>query len=123
MDEIVIAENGCAELYLSGRGVEDQYFQPTVLEKKPRLEDEKLRDKYQRDLGKFLSNITNIIDPDYFVLGGGLSKYPQLYDKVQDILEEKQFLKTCQSPKIHQHEISDSAGVLGAALLVEKFNL
>ena len=99
-------------------------FKPTVSEKATEvLEDEKLRDKYQRDLGKFLSNMTNIIDPDYFVLGGGLSKYPHLYDKVQEIFEEKQFLKNCPSPKIHQHVISDSAGVLGAALLIENYKL
>ena len=118
-------KNGCAELYLSGRGVEDQYFQTNGVRKKATevLEDEKLRDKYQRDLGKFLSNITNIIDPDYFVLGGGLSKYPHLYDKAHEILAQKQFLKTCEAPQIHQHEISDSAGVLGAALLVESFKL
>jgi len=118
-------KNGCAELYLSGRGVEDQYFQSNGERKKATeiLEDQKLREKYQKDLGKFLSNITNIIDPDYFVLGGGLSKYPHLYDKAYDILTEKQFLKNTPAPKIHQHEIGDSAGVLGAALLIENFNL
>lgn len=118
-------KNGCAELYLSGRGVEDQYFQSNGIRKKATdiLEDEKLRTKYQKDLGKFLSNITNILDPDYFVLGGGLSKYPHLYDQAHDILAKKQFLKTSPPPKIHQHVIGDSAGVLGAALLIENFNL
>ena len=118
-------KNGCAELYLSGRGVEDQFFATNGTRKKATevLEEPALRDKYQRDLGKFLSNITNIIDPDYFVLGGGLSKYPELYNQVEGILAEKQFLKSKPAPKIHQHHIGDSAGVLGAALLIETFHL
>ena len=118
-------KNGCAELYLSGRGIEDQYFLTNGVREKATkiLEDEELLTKYKKDLGKFLSNLTNILDPDYFVLGGGLSKYPHLYEGVDKILEEKQFLRGQIAPKIHQHIIGDSAGVLGAALLVEEFEL
>ena len=118
-------KKGCAELYLSGRGIEDQYFQSTGERKKATeiLKDPATLNKYKADLGRFFSNLTNILDPDYFVLGGGLSKYPELYEGVEQILSEKQFLKNCPSPKIHQHEISDSAGVLGAALLIGKFTL
>jgi fructokinase len=118
-------KNGCAELYLSGHGVEEQYFQSNGVRKKANLilEDDKLRKKYANDLAKFLSNLTNIIDPDYFVLGGGLSKFPRLYEDVEGILEQKQFLKNCPPPKIHQHLIGDSAGVLGAALIIETFHL
>ena len=57
------------------------------------------------------------------MLGGGLSKYPELYNKVEGILAEKQFLKSKPAPKVHQHQIGDSAGVLGAALLIEPFQL
>lgn len=115
-------KNGCAELYLSGRGVEDQFFISNGTRKFATdiLEDPALRQKYKNDLGKFLSNITNIIDPDYFVLGGGLSNHPELYEGVDTILEKKQFLKNCPPPQIHQHKIGDSAGVLGAALLIDQ---
>ena len=118
-------KNGCAELYLSGRGIEDQYFISNGDRKKATdvLEDSKLLEKYKKDLGKFLSNLTNILDPDYFVLGGGLSKYPHLYAGVEKILASKQFLRNYPTPKIHQHVIGDSAGVLGAALLIESFEL
>ena len=118
-------KKGCAELYISGRGIEDQFFDSNGERKKATeiLKDPHLLQKYKQDLGRFLSNLTNILDPDYFVLGGGLSKYPHLYEGVDLILERKQFLKSKPAPKIHQHQISDSAGVLGAALLIEPFKL
>ena len=66
----------------------------------------------------FILNLTNIIEPDYFVLGGGLSNSPHIYEGLQQKIDELHFLKGEPAPKVLKHQLGDSAGVIGAALLV-----
>jgi len=119
---------GCAELYLSGHGLEEQYFLSTGNRKKATdifndSEDHSFLLAYQQDLADFLTNMTNILDPDFFVLGGGLSTHPAIYENLRQSIQQKQFLKETPAPEVLKHHIGDSAGVLGAALLIKPFEL
>jgi fructokinase len=69
-------------------------------------------------LARALSVVINIIDPHAVVLGGGLSKMAQLYDRVpelwkQDIFSEPDLIATRLLPP----RFGDSSGVRGAAWL------
>jgi len=122
-------KRGCAEQYLSGSGIEKKYQQKTdkkingkeifaLAQKNDPMATEVLQE-YETDLAKFLTNLTNIFDPHYFVLGGGVSNQDQIYAPVQKLLSTTCFVPAAQ-PKIYKHRLGDSAGVIGAALLLLK---
>jgi len=116
---------GCAEQYLAGPSIERSYFERTGEKKKATevfsLTDEvalKVQERYIEYLTDFLANLATLFDPDYFVLGGGVSTIPLLYKGTEELLWNKVFLKGTK-PKIYRHGVADSAGMLGAAMLFE----
>ena len=123
--------NGCAETYLSGTALlqdfkklhpnaspEDNHGQ-SIFEKAQNKGSfsHKIVSRYKENLTLFLLNLTNIFDPDYFVLGGGVSNQLSLYENLEEDLRRKSFVPE-SSPKVFQHQLGDSAGVFGAAFLV-----
>jgi fructokinase len=122
---------GCAELYLSGTGLEISFNLKNTSMSEDKIKAleifnllEKTGDKvakatidaYCEDLLLFICNLSNIFDPHYFVLGGGLSNQEIIYKNLEEKLTKINFLKA-YSPKIYKNQLGDSAGVLGAALL------
>ena len=114
---------GCAEQYLSGTGLELMYQRMNDGKKLKaqdifKGQDEKSEEviySYIEHLSLFLTNLTNIFDPDYIVLGGGVSNQDLLYKELNINNKEKSFI--INTPvEIYQHQLGDSAGVLGAAL-------
>jgi fructokinase len=89
----------CAELYLCGEGFKNSSLS-----------------EYKQNLALFLARLTNILDPDYFVLGGGISKTDALYSDLEKLMIPHLFYKE-NPPKILKHKLTDSAGSIGAALL------
>lgn len=111
-------QKDCVELYLSGTGVQEEYFKDTQerLSTSQIFKNEKYLESYKEDLAFFLGKLTNILDPDYFVLGGGVSKPDALYEGLEELMQPYLFHKE-NAPKVYKHQISDSAGSIGAALL------
>jgi fructokinase len=72
--------------------------------------------QYRQRLAKFLANLTNVLDPDYFVLGGGVSLQDIIYQDLEEEITRYTYSPVAR-PKIYCHQLGDSAGVLGAALL------
>lgn len=66
--------------------------------------------------GRGISVITNIIDPDVIVLGGGIGNIDGLYSEGKFQLGKYIFNKTVDTV-ILRPKLGDSAGVFGAALL------
>jgi fructokinase len=66
--------------------------------------------------GRAVANLIDILDPDVVVLGGGVSKFDALY--TEGIAEVQRFVfnDELETP-IVKHQIGDSAGVIGAALI------
>lgn len=68
--------------------------------------------------GKGLGVIINILDPDAIVIGGGVGNIPDLYTRGAEEVEKYVFNQKMFTP-ILQPKLGDSAGVFGAAMLVE----
>jgi fructokinase len=124
--------NGCAETYLSGTGLlknfkkasggslsDQNILGQSIFEKALNKNSISYNvvSEYKKNLSTFLLNLTNIFDPDYFVLGGGVSKQLSLYQDLEKELRKKSFVPE-SSPKVYKHQLGDSAGVFGAAFLV-----
>lgn len=115
---------GCAEQYLCGPSVEKKYFNQTGIKTTcsqifPTAEGKEILKTYQADLGLFLGNLANVMDPDYFVLGGGVSRQPSIYENLSDKIIKNLFVKE-NPPQVFQHRVSDSSGSLGAAMVAYK---
>jgi fructokinase len=118
---------GCLELYASGRGAENEYerrsgsFRPLAEIMQRRAIDEHARvvaDELFEAFGRGLANVIDILDPSAVVLGGGVSNLAELYSEGRERVAKYVFNDELLTP-ILKHELGDSAGVLGAALLDE----
>ena len=124
-------QSGCAEQYLSGPALESlmatrHYSQlgNTLLSAKEIFAKADAADpaalavlkRYKSDLGQFLGGLTSVFDPHYFVLGGGISLQSSIYPELSEIIAQHTFLPESKVP-VYQHQLGDSAGGLGAALL------
>lgn len=119
---------GCVETYLCGPALERRWQDLTgweqrlpeiaaLCEKRP-VEPllNAWKDEFLRNFGLALSNVINILDPDLVVLGGGVSNLPFLYAEGREEVYRNTFSDWKDTP-ILKHELGDSAGVIGAALL------
>ncbi|TAJ92041.1 MAG: ROK family protein [Reyranella sp.] len=119
---------GCVEAWLSGPAFQAQYTRATGRELRATdiaeaaANGEKIAteclDRYCDRLARALANVVNLVDPHVVVLGGGLSKIPQLYERVPElwknyIFSERDRIATKLCPPKH----GDSSGVRGAAWL------
>jgi predicted NBD/HSP70 family sugar kinase len=121
---------GCAEQYLSGTGIEGHYSSrrygqvKDVHTAREIFEQAQLGEPlavavikaYVHDLTLFLAGLTNTLNPDFFVLGGGVSLQDQIYGGLEQGVLGHAFLPLKELP-IYKHRLSDAAGALGAALL------
>lgn len=124
--ECYCGNRGCVETYISGRGAERRYAEQYA-EKKSILEIEKAYKAgeqravdfiifFMEQFGRAAANLINILDPDVVVLGGGVSKMPMLYSDGVAAVKRHVFSDYLDTP-IVKHELGDSAGVIGAALI------
>lgn len=67
--------------------------------------------------GKGVSVITNLLDPDVIVVGGGVGNMDELYTTGLQALEQFIFNNRVETPLL-KPSLGDSAGVFGAAALV-----
>jgi fructokinase len=118
--------HGCVETFISGGGLEKRW-------KEQHGEARKLRDieadyykgdpravafieVFFKNFGRAVSNLINILDPDIVVLGGGVSKFEAIYTEGVKQVKAQVFSDSLETP-IVKHQIGDSAGVIGAALI------
>jgi fructokinase len=73
-------------------------------------------DRYIDRLGRALAVICNILDPDVFVFGGGLSNVRELYERLPGVIAPYVFSDAWQA-KLVPAQWGDSSGVRGAARL------
>jgi fructokinase len=121
-------QRGCVETFLSGPALERAYLDaggapagrrpsrrvpPTVTRAAAVL------DRWIERFGRALANVVNILDPDVVVLGGGLSRVEALYDRGVDAVRRYVFNDELRT-RIVPNALGDSAGVIGAAWLVQR---
>ncbi|MCS2608485.1 ROK family protein [Halomonas dongshanensis] len=117
--------NGCAERYISGRGVEDIYESMTgkrismemIIEgyRQGKEYEKQVVEDFLDDVSFSLANIISIIDPHLIIVGGGLSSIDivlqQLPERVSLMINRPQNMFNIQTALL-----GDSAGSIGAAI-------
>lgn len=117
---------GCLETWVSGSGLQRDYAQSggtatdaQSIVRAAREADERARvvfEHYIGRLGRAIAVIVNVLDPDTFVLGGGMSNVPELYERLPDAVRPYVF-SDAWAAKIVPARWGDSSGVRGAARL------
>jgi fructokinase len=73
-------------------------------------------ERYVSRLGRAMAMVANILDPDVFVLGGGMSNIDELYERLPDEMRKHVFSDQYDVP-VRKAKHGDSSGVRGAAWL------
>lgn len=117
---------GCIETFISGGGLERMYkstYNEELKLKKVvenyRQGDSKATEFMQQffvNFGRAMSNLIAVLDPDIIVLGGGVSNVAEIYTEGVAQVERFVFSDSLET-SIVQHQLGDSAGVIGAALI------
>ena len=117
---------GCMETWVSGRAFQADYARHTQQDLKPWEIIDKMRggdrlarliwDRYIDRTARGLSIIVNSLDPDIFVMGGGMSNIEELYADLPPALARYTFSPVFETP-IRKAMHGDSSGVRGAAWL------
>ena len=124
--ECYCGTRGCVETFISGRGLEKRYAE-TYGEKRSLKDIAKDYDDgdtkagefiriFFRHFGRAMANLINVLDPDIVVLGGGVSNFKAIYSEGVKEVKNCVFSDSLETP-IVQHQLGDSAGVIGAALI------
>ena len=118
----------CIETVLSGRGLQQSYFEQTGKQANPKSICQQAQanndgakeclKRYSMQLARCLSTIINILDPHMIVLGGGLSNISALYDLVPKELAGHVFTDDAKT-LLARPRFGDASGALGAACLWE----
>jgi fructokinase len=118
--------HGCMETWISGTGFQNDYAQhagvnlkPSEIMQKMRAGDGLARKVYRRyvnRLARGLALVANVLDPDVFVLGGGMSNIDELYEDLPSELARCVFSSVYETPVLKAKH-GDSSGVRGAAWL------
>jgi fructokinase len=117
---------GCLETYGSGRAFEAEYARHSGEELRAAQIIERLRagerlagllwSDYVDRVARGLSVVVNTLDPDVFVIGGGMSNVEELYTALPPAVGHYTFSTVFETP-IRQAAHGDSSGVRGAAWL------
>ncbi len=119
-------QRGCVETFISGGGAEARYAERFGVKRSfaaiakdydrgdpHAVEFMKL---FFRRFGRAVANLIDILDPDVMVLGGGVSNFAAIYTEGVAEVAKCVFSDSLDTP-IVKHQIGDSAGVIGAALI------
>ena len=118
--------NGCMETWVSGRAFQAQYEEAagerrhgSEIVELARAGDSLaagLLDRYISRVAGGLAVIVNVLDPDVFVLGGGMSNVDELYERLPSQILEYTFTTVFTTPIVRSKH-GPASGVRGAAWL------
>ena len=118
--------HGCAEMYVSGTGLELDYKRvtgealhgPAIIAKARAGEAQGLAalKRLQNRFARICANILNVIDPDVFVMGGGLSALPELVEQLPPLIAGYTFSGQAKA-NVLRAKHGGNSGVRGAARL------
>ena len=119
-------KKGCVETFISGGGLENRYAEKFSV-RRPLKEIEaayfagepqavEFMQIFFDRFGRALANLIDILDPDIVVIGGGVSNFTAIYSEGVAAVKKYVFTDELETP-IVKHQLGDSAGVFGAALV------
>ena len=116
-------KRGCIEVWCSGPGLAGDLHRVTGatmpaenIAASQGREEMAAMDRLVDRLARGLAVVANVVDPDVFVLGGGLSNVPRLTRDLPALVEQYAFTLGAP-PKIVRNMHGDASGVRGAAWL------
>jgi fructokinase len=118
---------GCLETWVSGTGFQRDYAEASggkaitgeaIVQAARRGEAVAAAafDRLIGRLGRAIAVVCNLVDPDAFVIGGGLSNVPELFERLPGAVRPFVFSDSWEA-KIVPAQWGDSSGVRGAARL------
>lgn len=118
--------HGCLDMLVSGTGFRQDHARRSgrlldgaaIVAAAERGDEDAVQslDAYADRLGRALAMIANIVDPDVFVLGGGMSNVTSIYDRLPALINYYSF-GGGWTGRIVAARWGDSSGVRGAARL------
>lgn len=118
--------HGCLDMLVSGTGLRidherrtGQHLDGAAIIAAARGGDDGANaslDAYVDRLGRAMAMVVNIVDPETFVMGGGMSNVAELYDRLPPVIARHTFGGTWEG-RIAPARWGDSSGVRGAARL------
>lgn len=119
-------QRGCLEQWISGTGLARDYHEQTGASRQAEDIIERFRNgdpdataafnRLVERIGRALSVVSNIVDPDVFVVGGGLSNVPEIFAPLPGVIQSRVFSDAWRG-KIVPAKWGDSSGVRGAGRL------
>lgn len=112
-------QRGCLEAFIGGASLERETGRPAVeLFTGAANGDPRARmivERSARYMGLALISLTNIIDPEVFVIGGGVSRSWALIEPtIVETLHSSPFIKPARRPRVRRARLGDRAGQVGA---------
>lgn len=119
-------QKGCVEQYISGTAIERMYrerygekLKGSDIFKKAHKADQKSKlivEEFIKNTSIFLVTLTNFIDPEAIIIGGGLINSKEYW--MEELINQfKERLNSDKYPNILPAELSNEAGLIGAAKL------
>jgi fructokinase len=119
-------QKGCLETWISGSGFQRDFHEASgrdleseAIIAAARQGDREARAAFDRlidRMGRAMAVVCNLLDPDIFVIGGGLSNVAEIYERLPAAIVPHVFSDSWQT-KILPAKWGDSSGVRGAARL------
>ena len=112
-------QRGCLEAFIGGASLARETGRPAVeLFAAAANGDPRARmivERSARFMGLALISLTNIIDPEVFVIGGGVSRSWALIEPtIVATLHSSPFIKPARRPRVRRARLGDRAGQVGA---------
>lgn len=80
----------------------------------------KIIDRFLEYIGTAIVSLTNLLDPEVIIIGGGISPAKDYFlPKLKSYVDNNRFCKQVASPEILVATLGNDAGIIGAARLAE----
>jgi glucokinase len=112
-------QRGCLEAFIGGASLARETGRPAAELFAAAAEGDRharmVVDRSARYMGTALISLTNVIDPEMFVIGGGVSRSWALIEPtIVETLHSSPFIKPARRPRVRRARLGDRAGQVGA---------
>jgi glucokinase len=112
-------QRGCVEAFAGGHMLAEQTGRPTAELFKAASRGERearlVVSRAARYMGVALINLTNLIDAEMIVIGGGVTRsWGLVQPMLLEVLRSSPFIKPARRPKLRRARLGDRAGQVGA---------
>jgi glucokinase len=112
-------QRGCLEAFVSGRALAQETGRPAselfAAAKRGDREARMVVQRAARYMGMALISLTNVLDPEMFVMGGGVSRsWALIQPTMLETLRSSPFIKPARRPRLRRARLGDRAGQVGA---------